>query len=111
MSNHSEIPLDGLHDEGSRKLLKAIFDSQASLGATKQFPEGAVTSSDEGEIKFRVGAEFGRVFMNFGKPVSWIGMTPTQVNQLCSVLMSAMNNARMLDPDRKQKEVAGTAKV
>ena len=55
---------------------------QLKLGATGEFPEGKLTDSDEGEIKLAVGASQGKVVIDFGTQVTWIGFTPKQAREL-----------------------------
>ena len=57
------------------------------LGATGEFPEGKVTKEDEGEIRLAIGSKTGTVFIEFGKPVAWIGFTPQQAKQIALTLL------------------------
>lgn len=59
------------------------------LGATGEFPRGKIEPSDEGEIRFAVGAdqETQTVVLDFGKPVAWIGMTPEQAVEIAQSLI------------------------
>lgn len=63
------------------------------LGATGQFPEGKVTKEDEGEIRLAIGSKTGTVFIEFGKPVAWIGFTPQQAMQIASTLLDHARSA------------------
>jgi hypothetical protein len=63
------------------KLAKAM-----ELGATGQYPEGKLTDADEGEIKIAVGIAGGKVVVQFGKPVAWLGLTAQQARQLAESL-------------------------
>ena len=78
MHHGSDVPDAALSDE-----LKDLFKE---LGATGKHPEGKIHDSDEGEIKFAVGAKDGKVVVEFGKPVAWIGMHPNQAIQLARTL-------------------------
>lgn len=71
--HHSSEPLEGEMDD--------------VLGATGEFPEGKLTESDEGEIRFRVGAKDGKVVLDLGAPVAWVGMTVKQARDLGSSLI------------------------
>jgi len=89
MSHHgSQIP-----NEANAILANSIFSSNNStfpevLGKTNKFPDGKLNSSDEGEITFGVGAENGKVVMNFGdKPIAWVGMTPHQAKEIAASLI------------------------
>lgn len=57
------------------------------LGATGQFPEGQLNDDDEGEIRIAIGSTEGKVVMDFGKPVAWIGFTPEQARDASELLL------------------------
>jgi len=44
------------------------------IGATGEFPDGKLTPQDEGAIQVAVISEKGAVRINFGKPITWLGM-------------------------------------
>lgn len=50
------------------------FDINDLLGATGKFPQGKLTPSDEGELKFTIGIKDNKVIINFGTPVAWFGL-------------------------------------
>ena len=56
------------------------------LGETGAFPLGALTPDDEGEIRFAVTAQAGKVVLAFGKAVAWVGMPPRAARQLADAL-------------------------
>jgi len=68
------------------------------LGATGEFPEGHLTESDEGEIKFAVGYKDGKVVLDFGGPVAWMGMHPDQAKELASLLLKWANTVTRPTP-------------
>ena len=45
-------------------------------GATGNFPMGKLVDDDEGELRVAVGDKDGKVIIEFGKPVAWLGLTP-----------------------------------
>lgn len=49
-------------------------------GPTKDFPEGKLNPHDEGGLNIAVGHDkkTGKVVIQFGTPVAWIGMNPKQ---------------------------------
>lgn len=53
-------------------------DALKVAGATGNFPDGKLTETDEGEIKFAITAIEDRVVVNFGTPVHWVGFTRAQ---------------------------------
>lgn len=71
--HHSEQP-----DPDMAKLL--------GLGPTKKFPEGKLNDKDEGEIKIAIGISNGKVVINFGSPVAWIGFSAQQARQIAESL-------------------------
>jgi len=80
------------HSSENEKLLQEA----KALGATGEFPEGKLTEHDEGEIVFRVGSHQGKVVIEFGTPVAWLGMTPQQALRLAGLLERHVN--RLLGP-------------
>ena len=65
-----------------------------NLGATGQYPQGHLNDNDEGELKLAVGTEGGKVVMNFGKLVAWIGFDPEQALTLADSLREKAHLAR-----------------
>lgn len=61
---------------------------ELELGATGEFPEGKLTSEDEGALKMAVGIhpETGKVIVNFGKPVAWLGMEANDALKLAGFI-------------------------
>lgn len=57
------------------------------LGATGNFPQGKLNETDEGEITIAVGIENGKVIIQFGKPVSWLGLGRSEAMALASSLV------------------------
>ena len=57
-----------------------------NIGPTGKYPEGKLGERDEGEIAFAVGAEDGKIVLNFGKPVAWIGFTPEQAMEIARMI-------------------------
>lgn len=80
-----------LSDELQRYLGKAQDDLAQKLGATGNFPEGQLTSTDEGELALGVTAYKGKVVMQFGKPIAWLGMSPEQARALALLLRQHAN--------------------
>ena len=50
----------------SQEMMAALLLSKDELGPTGRFPDGKLTSNDEGEIAFAVGVLKGKVIVNFG---------------------------------------------
>ncbi len=104
MSHHGPNPFDGERQDAIRKLMsearemkdpeltkrkitRALLDTTGFIGATGLHPAGKLTPQDEGGIQFRVGSENGKVVLDFGSPVHWVGMDAQQAAELASSLM------------------------
>lgn len=82
MAHHS-----GLVDPAGSPL-EAIFPAKpGELGATGDFPEGKLTPTDEGEIKLRVGSAKGKVIVDFGTKVLWVGMTAAEAREFGELMI------------------------
>jgi len=68
------------------KLKAATKKIGMPLGATDRFTDGALTPDDEGELRFAVTAQGGKVILAFGKSIEWIGLTPRIARQLADAL-------------------------
>lgn len=79
MSHHST--------KDTNEILKQMAEEN-DLGSTNNFPEGKLTENDEGEIKLAVGITNGKIIMNFGEPVSWIGFNADQAIDIAIALLS-----------------------
>lgn len=97
--NHSAIPID---NETIRKLLQQQREA-LGLGATGRFPEGQLDDHDEGEINFAVSSYQGKVILDFGKAVHWLGMDPAQARLLARSLMSHATNAEKERGGRRRR--------
>lgn len=75
---------------------------QQSIGATGQFPEGKLTKQDEGGIQFGVTNTMGKVVVNFGKPVAWLGMRPTDARELARILLIHADRAEIIGASRAE---------
>ena len=97
MGHHGyEAPFDGSQpNEDDNKKREEFFKSigpiedrlKFKLGATGRFPEGKLTSTDEGEIRIAIGHTGGKVVIDFGKPTAWIGFTPAQARQIANDIL------------------------
>lgn len=78
-------------DPKIKDLMAAAFLEVEELGATGLFPGGALSEFDEGEIKFRATYAGGKVLVDFGKPVHWLGMSSDEAKQFARVLLDLAN--------------------
>ena len=70
------------------KNLRVAIEKTAGvrLGETGRFTEGALTPDDEGELRFAVTSQGGKVILAFGKQIEWIGMPPATARALADAL-------------------------
>ncbi len=80
MSHHSK-------DEFPEELRRKLLDTASFRGATGLFPDGQLTPEDEGAIQFGVTGKDGKVVLEFGTPVAWIGMEPQQAADLAMTML------------------------
>lgn len=57
------------------------------IGRTGRYPEGKLHQRDEGEIAFAVGTQQDKVILNFGTPVTWVGMPAQNAIELGRLLI------------------------
>ena len=105
MSHHSEFPDDSplrrsIAQQLAKERLDASFQNilqqtlrQPLIGATGTSPEGQLTPHDEGALQFAVGVRDGKVCLDFGQPVAWIGMNPGDALQLAQSLIEQARKA------------------
>jgi hypothetical protein len=81
-------------EEKSSLAEKIAAAESPKFGATGKFPMGELDKSDEGEIAFGVASHRGKVIINFGKPVAWLGMDARQAASLAALLIQHANRCR-----------------
>lgn len=85
------------------ELKKQLQAESPRFGATGKFPDGSLDKSDEGEIAFGVASHRGKVIINFGKPVAWLGMDATQAAGLAALLLKHASQCRDIGPEQKSE--------
>lgn len=99
MAHHGSEPFDQQPD-AVKKLLSGLKASSANFrGPIGDYPEGMLTPKDEGSIQFAIGDKDGKVVLDFGAPIAWIGLTPQQAMDIAASLMS---RARKVASERGQ---------
>jgi hypothetical protein len=97
MSHHGfEAPEDGnskpFNDIDQFKKLKELTEliekfNSSSLGATGKFPDGKLNDNDDGEIRFSLTVQDGKlIIFDFGKNIKWIGFTKKEAIQIRDLL-------------------------
>lgn len=98
MAHHGPSPFDGEQSaefQRRQTLLRDLLNTTGFRGALGEHTHGHLTKSDEGAIQFAIGEQDGKVVIDFGTPVHWLGMTPQQAADFASaVLKRARQTAR-----------------
>lgn len=58
-----------------------------TFGATDQFPDGKISAEDEGELQFGIAHDQDNVLINFGKPVTWLGLPPNEARAFANLIL------------------------
>lgn len=56
-------------------------------GPTNDFPEGKLNADDEGGIVIGVTSVEGKVIVDFGKSVAWLGLNPQDAMNIASTIV------------------------
>lgn len=108
MSHHGPNPFDAYDGKTQRRMQDLLREKttnafrQANTGPTGQFPDGKMFKHDEGEIAFAVGHPNGKVVLDFGSPVAWVGMEPMQAIALANSLISHAKKARIIGAPKNE---------
>ena len=91
MSHHGDEPF-GFGEEGPdfqrrAKLMRELLNTTGFRGAIGSYPDGKLTKADEGSIQFAIGEQDGKVIIDFGTSVHWLGMTPQQAADFASAVL------------------------
>lgn len=93
MSHHGKNPFEPEKDDDKpqfqsrRDLTRSLLDNTGFIGALGEHPKGKLTKDDEGAILFAIGEHDGKVVIDFGTPVHWLGMTPQEAAEFASTLL------------------------
>lgn len=84
-----EIPCVKEPDEAS-KLRRYMEQTRGK--ATREYPHGRLNGDDDGSLAMVVTADRSKqvVVIDFGKPVTWIGLGPSDVEGLISLLQTQL---------------------
>lgn len=73
--------------QARNELMRSLLETTSFRGALGDFPEGQLTKTDEGAIQFAIGEKDGKVVVDFGTSVHWLGMSPQQAAAFASLLL------------------------
>lgn len=60
--------------------------TDANVGATGLYPDGALSKEDEGQLRLAIAHDSQNVIIKFGKPVAWLGLSPKEALQLSDLI-------------------------
>lgn len=100
MAHHGRQPInEELQAMFAKQILEderqmQISAKELGLGPTGEFPEGRLADHDEGEIQIAVTHSQGKVVINFGSPVAFIGFTPEQADDIAYLILKHSVDAK-----------------
>lgn len=74
------------------------------LGATGKFPEGKMNQDDEGELQLGIKIIDGRIVINFGKPVAWLGFPADLAYKLANKLTELADSLTGKTNEKEQQK-------
>lgn len=97
MSHHGPNPFEDGEDspefQRRAKLMRDLLNTTGFRGAIGSYPAGKLKPSDGGAIQFAIGEADGKVVIDFGTAVHWLGMTAQEAADFASAVLS---KARMV---------------
>lgn len=95
-----------LKDLELRKLIinEKEKSNMEKLGATGKFPEGKINQDDEGELQLGIKIIDGRIVINFGKPVAWLGFPGDLAYKLANKLTELADSLTGKEKEQPQTE-------
>ena len=70
----------------------------SAIGPTGEFPEGKLSSDDEGELTIAITVWRGQVRLDFGAPTAWLAMPPALALRIGRTLIQRAIEASEHDP-------------
>jgi len=68
-------------------------DPSIKLGANGEYPDGKLNEYDEGAAIMAIGHLKGRVIVDFGQPVAWLGLSPQEAVSMAQYLINQARQA------------------
>jgi len=68
-------------------------DPSTKLGATGEYPDGKLNEEDEGAAIMAIGHLKGRVIVDFGQSVAWVGLSPQEAVTMAQYLINQARQA------------------
>ncbi len=105
MSHHGPNPFPDPENDPRKRYqntFSKLLNTASFRGATGQFPNGQLNKSDEGGIQMAIGEHQGKVVIEFGTPVAWVGMSAQEAADFASLLLKratdvAARNGQVID--------------
>jgi hypothetical protein len=85
----SEQRLSDQHLDAAERIVRAYLAATPEfIGKLDQFPDGKLGPHDEGAIQLGVGEMDGKVMIDFGTPVHWLGVSPQEAADLAMLIVA-----------------------
>lgn len=82
---------DGYVYLNPKDVFERKYRPQDSIGATGEYPRGKMSEDDEGEIRLAIGHNGTEVIIQFGTPVTWLGMPKSNAKEFGEKVLKAAN--------------------
>lgn len=84
-AHHGDQPR---HNRALEQIIQR-FNDQMEGRVRRAYSQGRISPQDDGDLAFAIAADkgHGTVVIDFGKPVTWIGLKPDDVARLVKVLV------------------------
>jgi hypothetical protein len=79
-------------EQRKQRELMERFIGQVEDRAKRNYSQGRIGANDDGDLAMAITADRAKniVIIDFGKPVTWMGLPPEQVNGLVNLLMQKL---------------------
>lgn len=68
-------------------------------GPTGKYPQGKMNKQDEGELQIKIGTSDGKVIIEFGTEIKWLGFGPKEAADFAMMLIKNARNAAKVTGD------------
>ena len=76
------------------RCVQVITNKGEFIGKTNEYPDGKLNNHDEGELRIAVTVKGGRLIIDFGKQVKWLGFDKKTAQALLETIKLRMDELR-----------------
>lgn len=81
-----------------KELTNSIKSGEIDEKYSKQYPAGQLNENDEGVIAFRITSNEGKIIIDFGKSVFWLGLEIKEAKGLVDILQQHIEKQELIQP-------------